>query len=120
MIAQHTNQFQQCPCIAIFSSLVLLLLCLASTAAIETTLWSIEWAIAELVNHPEIQQKLRQELDAERAGQRGHAHDRAPAAGEAVAQMEACQFKCYTDWKREVQEELASLSELTASYHSRL
>ncbi|CAO2171874.1 unnamed protein product [Urochloa humidicola] len=31
--------------------------------AIETTLWSIEWAIAELVNHPEIQQKLSQELD---------------------------------------------------------
>ena len=36
--------------------------CLSSTA-IETTLWSIEWAVAELVNHPEIQQKLRQELD---------------------------------------------------------
>ncbi|CAL4953912.1 unnamed protein product [Urochloa decumbens] len=34
-----------------------------NVAAIETTLWSIEWAIAELVNHPEIQQKLRQELD---------------------------------------------------------
>lgn len=32
-------------------------------AAIETTLWSIEWGIAELVNHPEIQQKLRNELD---------------------------------------------------------
>jgi trans-cinnamate 4-monooxygenase len=35
-----------------------------NVAAIETTLWSIEWVIAELVNHPEIQQKLRQELDA--------------------------------------------------------
>ncbi|CAL4973417.1 unnamed protein product [Urochloa decumbens] len=35
-----------------------------NVAALETTLWSIEWAIAELVNHPEIQQKLRQELDA--------------------------------------------------------
>ncbi|KAL6616300.1 hypothetical protein ACP70R_038570 [Stipagrostis hirtigluma subsp. patula] len=34
-----------------------------NVAAIETTLWSIEWAIAELVNHPEIQQKLRRELD---------------------------------------------------------
>ncbi|CAO2182519.1 unnamed protein product [Urochloa humidicola] len=34
-----------------------------NVAAIETTLWSMEWAIAELVNHPEIQQKLRQELD---------------------------------------------------------
>lgn len=33
-------------------------------AAIETTLWSIEWGIAELVNHPEIQSKLRRELDA--------------------------------------------------------
>ncbi|PON33731.1 Cytochrome P450, E-class, group I, partial [Trema orientale] len=31
--------------------------------AIETTLWSIEWGIAELVNHPEIQRRLRQELD---------------------------------------------------------
>ncbi|KAK3014928.1 hypothetical protein RJ639_009944 [Escallonia herrerae] len=34
-----------------------------NVAAIETTLWSIEWGIAELVNHPEIQQKLRNELD---------------------------------------------------------
>ncbi|XP_074286675.1 trans-cinnamate 4-monooxygenase-like [Silene latifolia] len=34
-----------------------------NVAAIETTLWSIEWGIAELVNHPEIQQKLREELD---------------------------------------------------------
>ncbi|XP_058075377.1 trans-cinnamate 4-monooxygenase-like [Magnolia sinica] len=34
-----------------------------NVAAIETTLWSIEWGIAELVNHPEIQQKLRVELD---------------------------------------------------------
>lgn len=34
-----------------------------NVAAIETTLWSIEWAIAELVNHPKIQQKLRDELD---------------------------------------------------------
>ena len=32
-------------------------------AAIETTLWSIEWGIAELVNHTEIQQRLRNELD---------------------------------------------------------
>ena len=32
-------------------------------AAIETTLWSIEWGIAELVNHQEIQQKLRNEID---------------------------------------------------------
>ncbi|KAK9727338.1 hypothetical protein RND81_05G274500 [Saponaria officinalis] len=34
-----------------------------NVAAIETTLWSIEWGIAELVNHPEIQGKLREELD---------------------------------------------------------
>jgi len=34
-----------------------------NVAAIETTLWSIEWGIAELVNHPEIQNKLRNELD---------------------------------------------------------
>nr|WGS99370.1 C4H protein [Anoectochilus roxburghii] len=34
-----------------------------NVAAIETTLWSIEWGIAELVNHPEIQSKLREELD---------------------------------------------------------
>ncbi|KAK1667537.1 hypothetical protein QYE76_055696 [Lolium multiflorum] len=33
-------------------------------ASIETTLWSIEWGIAELVNNPEIQQKLRDEMDA--------------------------------------------------------
>jgi trans-cinnamate 4-monooxygenase len=52
-------------CIArwIWKSLILYLLLCFSSAAIETTLWSIEWAIAELVNHPEIQQKLRQELD---------------------------------------------------------
>ncbi|XP_075519726.1 trans-cinnamate 4-monooxygenase-like [Primulina tabacum] len=34
-----------------------------NVAAIETTLWSIEWGIAELVNHPEIQKKLRNEID---------------------------------------------------------
>ncbi|KAJ7959943.1 cinnamate-4-hydroxylase [Quillaja saponaria] len=34
-----------------------------NVAAIETTLWSIEWGIAELVNHPEIQRKLRHEID---------------------------------------------------------
>ena len=32
-------------------------------AAIETRLWSIKWGIAELVNHQEIQQKLRNEID---------------------------------------------------------
>lgn len=34
-----------------------------NVAAIETTLWSVEWGIAELVNHPHIQKKLRDELD---------------------------------------------------------
>ncbi|KAK6122177.1 hypothetical protein DH2020_044081 [Rehmannia glutinosa] len=34
-----------------------------NVAAIETTLWSMEWGIAELVNHPEIQKKLRDEMD---------------------------------------------------------
>jgi trans-cinnamate 4-monooxygenase len=41
-----------------------------NVAAIETTLWSIEWGIAELVNHPEVQQKLRNELDTVL----GHSH----------------------------------------------
>lgn len=35
-----------------------------NVAAIETTLWSIEWGIAELVNNPDIQQKVREELIA--------------------------------------------------------
>lgn len=33
-----------------------------NVAAIETTLWSMEWAIAELVNHPRVQERLRQEM----------------------------------------------------------
>ncbi|BAF17104.1 trans-cinnamate 4-monooxygenase-like [Oryza sativa Japonica Group] len=33
-----------------------------NVAAIETTLWSIEWGIAELVNHPSIQSKVREEM----------------------------------------------------------
>nr|QPZ88858.1 cytochrome P450 CYP73A258 [Dioscorea zingiberensis] len=33
-----------------------------NVAAIETTLWSMEWAIAELVNHPEVQAKVRREM----------------------------------------------------------
>lgn len=33
-----------------------------NVAAIETTLWSMEWAIAELVNHPAVQQKIRDEI----------------------------------------------------------
>uniref|UniRef100_A0AAT9TZR5 trans-cinnamate 4-monooxygenase n=1 Tax=Anthoceros angustus TaxID=48387 RepID=A0AAT9TZR5_ANTAG len=35
-----------------------------NVAAIETTLWSMEWGIAELVNHPHLQTKLRDELDS--------------------------------------------------------
>ncbi|RDX61750.1 hypothetical protein CR513_59992, partial [Mucuna pruriens] len=33
-----------------------------NVAAIETTLWSMEWAIAELVNHPSVQSKIREEI----------------------------------------------------------
>ncbi|XP_027067045.1 cytochrome P450 CYP73A100-like [Coffea arabica] len=33
-----------------------------NVAAIETTLWSMEWAIAELVNHPHVQDKIRDEI----------------------------------------------------------
>ncbi|KAL0436618.1 UNVERIFIED_CONTAM: Trans-cinnamate 4-monooxygenase [Sesamum radiatum] len=32
-------------------------------AAIDTTIWALEWAIAELVNNPKIQAKLRAEID---------------------------------------------------------
>lgn len=35
-----------------------------NVAAIETTLWSMEWAIAELVNHPDVQNKIRNEISA--------------------------------------------------------
>ncbi|XP_051215323.1 trans-cinnamate 4-monooxygenase [Lolium perenne] len=35
-----------------------------NVAAIETTLWSIEWGIAELVNHADVQSKLRDEMAA--------------------------------------------------------
>ncbi|CAM6036058.1 unnamed protein product [Sphagnum compactum] len=34
-----------------------------NVAAIETTLWSIEWGVAELVNNPEMQKRVRAELD---------------------------------------------------------
>lgn len=40
-----------------------------NVAAIETTLWSMEWAIAELVNHPDVQRKLRKELSDVLAGE---------------------------------------------------
>ncbi|KAH6765747.1 cinnamate-4-hydroxylase [Perilla frutescens var. hirtella] len=33
-------------------------------AAIETTIWALEWGIAELINHPKIQDKVRAEIDA--------------------------------------------------------
>uniref|UniRef100_A0A6N2KIG9 Trans-cinnamate 4-monooxygenase n=1 Tax=Salix viminalis TaxID=40686 RepID=A0A6N2KIG9_SALVM len=35
-----------------------------NVAAIETTLWSMEWAIAELVNHPTVQERIRDEITA--------------------------------------------------------
>ncbi|KAI5055578.1 hypothetical protein GOP47_0029099 [Adiantum capillus-veneris] len=34
-----------------------------NVAAIETTLWSIEWGLAEIVNNPDIQSKIRDELN---------------------------------------------------------
>ncbi|XP_011089529.1 trans-cinnamate 4-monooxygenase [Sesamum indicum] len=34
-----------------------------NVAAIETTVWALEWAIAELINNPKIQAKLRTEID---------------------------------------------------------
>jgi trans-cinnamate 4-monooxygenase len=34
-----------------------------NVAAIETTLWSIEWGVAELVNNPEMQSRILKELD---------------------------------------------------------
>ncbi|KAL9226938.1 hypothetical protein vseg_002694 [Gypsophila vaccaria] len=39
-----------------------------NVAAIETTLWSMEWAIAELVNHPDIQHKIRVEIETKLKG----------------------------------------------------
>ncbi|XXG81726.1 hypothetical protein AAC387_Pa09g2298 [Persea americana] len=33
-----------------------------NVAGIETTLWSMEWAIVELVNHPNVQSKLQDEI----------------------------------------------------------
>ncbi|KAG0630560.1 hypothetical protein M758_1G187600 [Ceratodon purpureus] len=34
-----------------------------NAAGTETTLWSIEWGLAELVNNPEMQKRMRDELD---------------------------------------------------------
>ncbi|KAL0390346.1 UNVERIFIED_CONTAM: Trans-cinnamate 4-monooxygenase [Sesamum calycinum] len=42
---------------------VLLLIENMNVAAIETTIWVLEWAIAELVNNSKIQSKLRAEID---------------------------------------------------------
>ncbi|XP_002534996.2 cytochrome P450 CYP73A100 [Ricinus communis] len=41
-----------------------------NVAAIETTLWSMEWAIAELVNNPTVQQKIRDEISIVLKGNR--------------------------------------------------
>ncbi|KAI5055574.1 hypothetical protein GOP47_0029095 [Adiantum capillus-veneris] len=35
-----------------------------NVAAIETTLWTIEWGLAELVNNPDIQKRVRDELNS--------------------------------------------------------
>ncbi|KAG2667970.1 hypothetical protein I3760_15G138200, partial [Carya illinoinensis] len=40
-----------------------------NVAAIETTLWSMEWAIAELVNNPTVQCKIRDEISTILKGQ---------------------------------------------------
>ncbi|XP_066332153.1 myosin-binding protein 7-like [Miscanthus floridulus] len=72
---------------------------------------------------------LRLELDAERASAETAASEamlmiERLQRDKAAAQMEARQFKRYAegreDREREVQEDLASLSDLAASYHSRL
>ncbi|XP_066332619.1 myosin-binding protein 7-like [Miscanthus floridulus] len=72
---------------------------------------------------------LRLELDAERASAETAASEamlmiERLQREKAAAQMEARQFKRYAegreDREREVQEDLASLSDLAASYHSRL
>ncbi|XP_062214375.1 myosin-binding protein 7-like [Phragmites australis] len=72
---------------------------------------------------------LQQELDAERASAETAASEamlmiERLQREKAAAQMEARQFRRYAegraDREREVQEELASLSDLAASYHSRL
>ncbi|XP_022678867.1 uncharacterized protein LOC101757414 isoform X2 [Setaria italica] len=72
---------------------------------------------------------LQQELDAERASAETATSEamlmiERLQREKAAAQMEARQFKRYAegreDREREVQEELASLSDLAASYHSRL
>ncbi|RLN19602.1 myosin-binding protein 7 isoform X1 [Panicum miliaceum] len=72
---------------------------------------------------------LRQELDAERASAETAASEamlmiERLQREKAAAQMEARQFKRYAegraDREREIQEDLASLSDLAASYHSRL
>ncbi|CAD6206968.1 unnamed protein product [Miscanthus lutarioriparius] len=77
----------------------------------------------------EAAQGLRQELDAERASAETATSEamlmiERLQREKAAAQMEARQFKRYAegreDREREVQEELASLSDLAASYHSRL
>ncbi|XP_073270971.1 trans-cinnamate 4-monooxygenase-like [Primulina huaijiensis] len=34
-----------------------------NVAAIETTIWALEWAVGELINNPRIQTKLRAEID---------------------------------------------------------
>lgn len=77
----------------------------------------------------EAARELRQELDAERASAETATSEamlmiERLQREKAAAQMEARQFKRYAegreDREREVQEELATLSDLAASYHSRL
>nr|CAB3497929.1 unnamed protein product [Digitaria exilis] len=93
----------------------------------------LEAAAARLMGEKEAAEEaargLRQELDAERASAETAASEamlmiERLQREKAAAQMEARQFKRYAegraDREREVQEELASLTDLAASYHSRL
>ncbi|KAF8659341.1 hypothetical protein HU200_058545 [Digitaria exilis] len=93
----------------------------------------LEAAAARLMGEKEAAEEaargLRQELDAERASAETAASEamlmiERLQREKAAAQMEARQFKRYAegraDREREVQEELASLTDLAASYHFRL
>ncbi|KAL5210632.1 hypothetical protein ABZP36_006255 [Zizania latifolia] len=93
----------------------------------------LEEAAARLRGEKEAAEAAARELQAELEAERASAETAASEAmlmierlqrEKASAQMEARQFRRYAegrdDREREVQEELASLSDLAASYHSRL
>uniref|UniRef100_A0A0E0D7Z1 GTD-binding domain-containing protein n=1 Tax=Oryza meridionalis TaxID=40149 RepID=A0A0E0D7Z1_9ORYZ len=93
----------------------------------------LEEAAARLRGEKEAAEEAGRELQAELDAERASAETATSEAmlmierlqrEKAAAQMEARQFRRYAegreDREREVQEELASLSDLAASYHSRL